>query len=67
MTKIKCAICKKKLNSLMSDLFTCKCGEIYCRDKHMFNHNCSYNYHKDTKEKLEKNMPIVVSKKVIQI
>lgn len=67
MTKIRCKICQKKLNSLLVDLFTCRCGEIYCRDKHMSNHNCSYNYHKDTRKKLEKDMPVVTAQKIIKI
>ena len=67
MAKLKCKICEKKLNSLMADLYTCKCGKVYCREKHMFAHNCPYNYHKDTQKRLEKNMPVVVSDKVVKI
>lgn len=67
MGKVKCKICEKKLNSLMVDLYTCRCGEIYCRENHMFNHNCPYNYHKDTQKKLKKDMPPIVAEKVIKI
>ena len=57
--KKKCKHCRKKL-SLIS--FTCKCGHLYCithQNPHI--HNCSYNYLKENKQKLEKDNPKIES------
>jgi hypothetical protein len=67
MGKIKCKICDKKLNRLMVDLYTCRCGGIFCREKHMMDHDCPYDYHKDTQKKLEKDMPPIIADKIIKI
>lgn len=58
----KCKICNGKLNPLMIDIMnTCRCKGIYCR-KHIFKHNCQYNYKElfDTKDLVNVSHPKVL-------
>jgi hypothetical protein len=51
----------------MIKLYTCKCGDIYCRE-HMFGeHSCSFDYKKCSQEHLKKQMPVVIAEKIIKI
>lgn len=53
--KIKCKHCRKKVGLIS---FTCKCGNIYCVTHQVpHNHNCTFNYIKETKQKLKKENP----------
>ena len=63
----KCFICNRKLNILCKELYKCKCELILCREKHLYNHNCIYNYHNQEKAKLEKNLKIIRMDKVNSI
>ena len=62
---MRCNSCLKKLNSIMKDVHTCKCKQIYC-GKHMFSHNCNYNFMKEHQIKLRKNLPIIIKNKNLQ-
>ena len=64
MERLKCSICKKKLNILCKEIYTCKCNLILCRDFHFYNHDCIYDYHDKEKDKLEKNLTIIKRDKV---
>ncbi len=39
----KCVLCKSKINSIMTNIHTCRCKNIYCH-LHMHDHNCTFNY-----------------------
>ena len=41
--KCKCSVCSKKLQSLMIQMYTCRCNGIYCRE-HLHLHDCRYDY-----------------------
>lgn len=43
MAKIKCSVCKNKINSMMKSIHTCRCTMIYCHI-HLQDHNCTFNY-----------------------
>lgn len=68
MDESHCAHCNKKLSFVDSTMGKCKCGKNYCK-KHrdVSTHTCSFDFHKDFKEKLEKNLQAVQAKKVITI
>ena len=44
----RCEICKKKNYMNMK----CKCGKILCQ-KHMHDHNCSYDYKEEFRKKFK--------------
>lgn len=60
---INCQICFKKINSLMLDMHTCRCKNIYCRT-HIHNHNCNFNYHSLWKSYAEKELTKIENPKV---
>ena len=62
MKQERCKICKKKTGLVP---FKCKCDDKahFCA-LHRHNHQCTYDYHKDFKEKLIKENPTIVAKKV---
>lgn len=61
------ANCNKKLGLLDSNI-KCKCGDVFCSTHRYSNkHNCSFDYKKDNKEKMEKSLTKVVADKVIKI
>jgi len=66
-TKIRCKICRKKLNSLLIETFTCKCGNYYCKENHFFDHNCTFDYLENNKKFLQENIPVIVGEKVKRI
>jgi hypothetical protein len=55
--KVKCLICKKKLNILETLTNKCKCDNYYCTN-HLFftNHNCKFDYIEDFKIKSTSNI-----------
>lgn len=63
---MRCGICSKGLNEYMVKLYTCKCGEYYCR-LHMHGHGCRYNYHAEQVDLLRKALPVIIAKKIIKI
>lgn len=59
---IRCYICNKKLK--LSSI-KCKCNNYYCKlHFNENNHNCSFDYKLHQKDKLEKILPIIESKKL---
>ena len=46
--KCKCLVCNKKLQSLMIQMYTCRCNGIYCSD-HLHHHDCRYDYAQSSK------------------
>lgn len=49
-SKKACKVCNKRLAGPIVEMYRCKCGNYYCRDKHLFSHECAYDYHKDDKK-----------------
>lgn len=56
--------CNKKLSSLMLKIYTCKCGEIYCREHMIGYHNCNYDYKKNYENILKERLPVIVGEKI---
>lgn len=63
--KIRCAVCKKKINMTY---IQCKCGGYYC-GKHRYanEHNCQYDYKKVNEEQIRKNNPEITKEKFERI
>lgn len=63
--KKKCFTCNKKIGLLG---FECKCKNMFC-SMHLNpeTHNCNYDFKKEQKERLEKQLVKVVNDKVIKI
>ena len=53
MTKLRCKICDKKINSFYKQILTCKCENIFCKN-HLSDHQCTYDYKKEYKKLLNK-------------
>ena len=63
--EINCLICNKKLKITA---IKCKCDNFFCKlHKNEKVHNCSFNYKLKHIENLEKNLPIIVAKKIENI
>ena len=60
---VKCAICKKKISSLMIPVYTCRCKNIYC-SKHILSHNCTFDYKKLYKKLTHVNPSKLVENKI---
>lgn len=58
----RCTICKKKT------INQCKCKEFVCLN-HRFpdQHNCSFNFKKEYKDKLIKELPKIIPLKITKI
>jgi AN1-type zinc finger protein 5/6 len=63
--KKKCFTCNKKIGLLG---FECKCKNMFC-SMHLNpeSHNCNYDFKKEQKDRLEKQLVKVVNDKVIRI
>jgi len=63
----KCCFCKKKKIGVFA--FSCKCGlKKLCSQCRMpESHNCTFDFQKDAKEKLEKKLPLVIPSKLEKI
>lgn len=60
-----CYLCNRKLGLIP---FTCKCGNNYCaRHRHSFDHNCTFDYIGEAREKIRKENPPVVGTKINKI
>lgn len=59
----RCALCRKKLR--IGCVIECKCGDIFC-PKHAIKtmHNCTYDYKKEERKKLEKTLPLIQQNKL---
>ena len=63
---MKCFSCSRKVKELSCN--QCRCQEFFCSScLPFFQHNCSYDYKKDKKEKLSNENVLVVPKKVVRI
>lgn len=62
-----CNHCKTKKVGIIS--FTCKCEyKILCVNCRLpFDHNCSFDHKKEWKDKLEKELPLIVAAKLNKI
>ncbi|KAK1350284.1 putative zinc finger protein [Hamiltosporidium tvaerminnensis] len=62
-TEMICAICKRKLR--VSNNFSCRCGGMFCgRHRHFDQHSCTYDIRKDFVEKLTKENPRIIGRKL---
>uniref|UniRef100_A0A6C0CYA1 AN1-type domain-containing protein n=1 Tax=viral metagenome TaxID=1070528 RepID=A0A6C0CYA1_9ZZZZ len=61
---ILCSICNKKLSNLMSNIYTCKCRNIYC-PKHLLAHDCTFDYKAEFKR--YNNLESISNEKVTKI
>ena len=64
MPKQRCAMegCKKKLGMIK---FTCNCGLSFCTLHRLAeSHNCTYDFQKEGKEKLEEKNPQIIKDKI---
>ncbi|EOB11914.1 AN1-type zinc finger protein 6 [Nosema bombycis CQ1] len=59
----KCSFCKRKLGIVTS--YTCRCGDNFC-SRHRFcdQHNCSFDFKSKAIEKLKKNNPKIVNRRI---
>lgn len=62
--KTKCEFCNKKV--LLSN--TCKCNKIFCmKHHHPEDHNCTFDFKQDFKDKFTKLNPIIKIDKIDKI
>lgn len=73
--KVRCFICKKKLNLIEAEFGMCKCGNTFC-PKHKSvqvsadsssSHPCSWEYLKKSQELLEQRNSVIVNSKLEKI
>ena len=62
----KCKICKKKIRLSMISVYTCKCGKKFC-STHYANHDCTYDYKKEERERLAETLILVQPGKINKI
>ena len=59
---MRCFKCKRKLGLVN---FPCKCTNTYCiKCRLPENHNCQYDHKKELLEKLKKDLPKIIAKKI---
>lgn len=64
--KPRCKVCCKKL-SLFTE-FECRCKLKFCiKHRHSTQHNCTFDYKQEFKEKLTKENPKIEPKKIDKI
>lgn len=64
--KLRCFHCNKKLGIIM--IMKCHCNQYFCSaHRYMEVHNCSYNYKREGKKKLERENPLCVTQKLPKI
>jgi predicted nucleic acid binding AN1-type Zn finger protein len=64
--KVKCYHCNKKIKSILP--IKCKCENYYCKvHKIPHDHNCTYDYLKDSQSNLKKNLIEIKKSKVPEI
>jgi hypothetical protein len=62
----KCKICNSKIHSLMINIHTCRCKNIYC-NLHIHDHNCEFNYNELWQKQAVKSLPKVEKEKIQKI
>ena len=66
MTRKKCEICRSKIKSILP--IPCKCSKYYCNlHKSSWDHNCSFDYINEQKEKLKIQNQKIISNKINMI
>lgn len=55
--------CRERLTLVAQLTGKCRCGPSYC-SKHKFSHECTFDYQQMTKEKLTKENPKIIGKKI---
>tara|TARA_Y100000389_G_scaffold80503_1_gene77163 strand:- start:1113 stop:1331 length:219 start_codon:yes stop_codon:yes gene_type:complete len=63
--KNRCEKCNQKLKLIAIQTGICRCGGLFC-PLHIGSkeHNCTYNYLEESKNKIQKNNPIIIPQKV---
>ena len=64
--KIKCAMCKKRINMLLIEMHKCKCNNFYC-SQHLLEHDCNFNHFQANKDNLENTLLKVEKSKINNI
>jgi hypothetical protein len=41
----------------------CKCNNLFCREVHLYNHDCTFDFHANEQKILETNLKAVKLKK----
>ena len=63
--KNRCINCNKKIGLIP---FSCKCGNVYCaKCRYPEQHNCTFDWVKDGKEKILKENPQIINSKLNKI
>jgi len=63
--KNRCINCNKKIGLIP---FSCKCGNVYCaKCRYPEQHNCTFDWIKDGKEKILKENPQIINSKLNKI
>lgn len=57
-----CKTCKRKINKLYIDIYTCKCNQLYCGN-HIHDHICIFDHKNNQQKILREKMPIIESTK----
>lgn len=58
---MNCNECNKKINLFQ---YKCKCRNLFCI-KCLGDHNCTFDYLKENKDKLKLKMPLVIANKIV--
>lgn len=57
---VSCKTCKKKINKLYIEMYTCKCKKLYC-GIHRHTHKCDFDYKNEYQKLLKDKMPYISS------
>ena len=61
---MSCIVCGKKLGLIP---FVCKCGAETCSKHRWPEHSCTFDYKKESREKLAKENPKIVAPKLTKV
>jgi hypothetical protein len=65
-SKPKCFSCTKKLSAVLCLMNTCRCDHVFC-NKHLKEHQCSFDYQTLHKDKLKQYLPKIIPLKLTKI
>ena len=64
----RCCVCNKKIRKGLSDVLRCKCLSNVClQHRYPDQHNCSYDFRKENKSRLRRELPRVECEKILKI
>ena len=63
---VKCLTCKRKLKLVETVYGLCRCKQVFC-PQHLINHICNFDYKTSEQERIAKNNPQMISKKITKI